>query len=67
MIYELCSHAASFITDEYETTAWVDRLESGDFGREASLEDQRRKRGEDALKVGTPDIHFPLVPSIYTL
>ncbi|GAA5921698.1 hypothetical protein JCM1841_007094 [Sporobolomyces salmonicolor] len=41
MIYELCSQAAAFITDRH-----MDSVR----GKQASLEDQRRKRGEEEAK-----------------
>lgn len=43
MIYELCTNAAQFITDRHQDM---------ERGKQTSLEDQRRKRGQEEERVG---------------
>lgn len=48
MIYELCSQAAQFITDRHQDM---------ERGKQTSLEDQRRKRGQEEEKVSCRGSH----------
>lgn len=57
MVYELCTKAATFITDRHLDSA---------RGKQASFQDQRRKREEEQAKVRRIEVVFNLVDELYS-